>query len=103
MCRNFVELLYLNSSEEESSLGQPTTKFDDCGFLGGATGVQIPSQIYSNVYDFLQDDSLKPAFFKDYYFEISDDPIDNRTCFNEAALLKTSVLVASAIALTSLY
>ena len=39
LCRNFVELLYLTSSVEGSTLEEPTTKFDDCGFLGGDSGV----------------------------------------------------------------
>ena len=42
LCRNFVELLYLDAkSEDVKTLDEPTTKFDDCGFLNesSSTGV----------------------------------------------------------------
>ena len=64
--------------------------------------MQIPSQIYDNVYDFLNDENLKPAFFKNYDFIISDDPIDNRTCFNSAKMLGSSLFIASAFFLAAL-
>ena len=88
LCRNFVEALYLEVIEGSSeTLVTPTTKFDGCGFLGGDTGVIIPSLQYANVQEFLDDDSMKPAFFKGYIYEISDDPVDARTCFNSSSYL----------------
>ena len=67
LCRNFVESLYLEVTEgSEETTETRSTKYDGCGFLSPSndSGVVIPSGQYTNVYEFLNDDKIKPAFFK---------------------------------------
>ena len=103
--------------EWDSKLKNPTKKFDRCGLemskkmlIKSAKNtdkeeetddkvIVFPSLAYKNIYAFLDDPNLKPLFFKDYKFVISDDPTKTENlegmCFASAKILLTATLATT--------
>ena len=97
----------------------PTTKFDDCGFIfrkkaylkdEGNEDIEVetdelelikPSKQYKNVYAFLDDPEIKPAFYKDYIFRIDEtDKMSSRKGGPQYCLSSAAFLTAAAAATT---
>ena len=63
--------------------------------------VIIPSRVWKKAEDFINDDDIKPAFFKDFKFiikppEKGKENVTDRSCYNSAITSGVSVLAATA-------